>query len=299
MRANSEGVIWSLLKRALRWVGGGLGLAGVVFVVARLLEHADKLDFSNFGTIAWAGIGGFAVMYGLANIFLASAWWHILRSFDASVSRLWTLQIYGTSQLAKYVPGNVLHLAARQGLGLAAGLSGGMLAKSLLWEIILLSVTAAVFGVLALPLLWRNGSILLSVLTFVSVMFLLAVGVRRWFGKELAKALACQAGFLLMSGTVFVGILGVVVGKESMKVELLLVYVGAYLLAWLAGLLTPGAPAGAGVREMAVVFLLGGSVAEADLLFAVAMSRAITIAGDLGFSAWALLARRGRLDAQI
>jgi hypothetical protein len=72
---------------------------------------------------------------------------------------------------------------------------------------------------------------------------------------------------------------------------------GAYVVAWLAGLLTPGSPAGMGVREIALLALLGSRFAEADLLMAVVVSRGITLAGDVGFFAWALLgslARRGR-----
>ena len=294
MHTSNEGTIWPLLKRVLHWVGGGLGLVGAIFVIIRLLEHADELDFSRFGTGAWAGIGFFAVLYGLANILLASAWWYILRSFGVSVARIWAVRTFAVSQLAKYVPGNLLHLAARQGLGIAAGLPAGMLAKSLLWEIIILSVTAAVFGLLTLTLLWRDG-LLVFVLIFVSAMFLLIVSIRRWFGVELEKALVYHAGFLLLYGIGFVGTLGIVAGKESMVADLLLVYMGAYLVAWLAGFLTPGAPAGAGIREVALMYLLGGSVPEADLLLAVAMSRVITIAGDLGFFVWAGLKQPGKM----
>lgn len=287
--------MWPRLRRAMHWVGGSLGLAGAVFVVIRLREHAGQFDLASLGVGAWAGLGGLVVLHGLANILLALAWWHILRSTGASATPRWALRTYGVSQLAKYVPGNVLHLAARQGLGLAVGLPGRMLAKSLLWEIILLSITAVTFGILTLPLLWREGPILISVLIFISVMLFATISIRCWLGAELAKALVCHAGFLLMFGFGFVGTLGIIAGQEVVEFDLLLMYAGAYLVAWLAGFLTPGAPAGAGVREVVLVYVLGGIVVEADLLLAVAISRTITIAGDLGFFAWAMLARRGRL----
>ena len=65
---------------------------------------------------------------------------------------------------------------------------------------------------------------------------------------------------------------------------------GAYTAAWLAGFVTPGAPAGLGVRELVLVFLLDGHAAEPDLLPAVVLSRVVTVLGDtffFGAAAWA------------
>jgi hypothetical protein len=65
-------------------------------------------------------------------------------------------------------------------------------------------------------------------------------------------------------------------------------------VAWLAGLLTPGAPAGVGVREIMLLFLLGTVVGRADLLLAAVLSRVITVTGDGGFFVWASLKGRER-----
>lgn len=66
---------------------------------------------------------------------------------------------------------------------------------------------------------------------------------------------------------------------------------GVYVLAWLAGLVTPGAPAGVGVRELVLLFLLKGIVAEADLLLAVVLGRVVTVVGDFGFFVFGNLIR--------
>ena len=55
---------------------------------------------------------------------------------------------------------------------------------------------------------------------------------------------------------------------------------GAYVIAWLAGLVTPGAPAGIGVREAVLLFLLGNVLPHADLLLAVLIGRMVTVFGD-------------------
>ena len=71
--------------------------------------------------------------------------------FGANVSLRWVIKVYGTSQLAKYLPGNIFHLVGRHALGMAAGVPTGVLAKSAVWELGLISLSAAIFGALALP----------------------------------------------------------------------------------------------------------------------------------------------------
>jgi len=60
----------------------------------------------------------------------------------------------------------------------------------------------------------------------------------------------------------------------------------AYLLAWLAGLVVPGAPGGLGVREGVLVFLLGGVSGEA---FAVALAVAMRFVSTTGEAIFALV----------
>ena len=65
--------------------------------------------------------------------------------------------------------------------------------------------------------------------------------------------------------------------------------IGAYVLAWLAGLVTPGAPAGVGVRELVLLALLKGSVGQTELLLAVLLGRLVTVGGDVAFLGMALM----------
>lgn len=276
-----------LLKRSLHWAGATLGLAGAIFVAKRMFDSAGQIDFSSFGTGSWAIVAALAVTFGFANCLLALGWWQILFSLHVRTPRRWAVQTYGISQLAKYVPGNVFHFGSRQALGLAAGLPGGALVKSALWELALASVAGVLFGVLALPLQWSRIPVPLSLLAFVSAFSMVGLSAHRWLGSPVVKALGCRALFLLLSGFVFVSTLSVVTAKGTLEIELLPVYVGAYVVAWLAGLVTPGAPAGVGVREVVLLFMFGGRVVEAELLLAVVISRAITVVGDVGFFAWA------------
>lgn len=273
----------SALRRKLHWFGSGLALIGVVFVAVRLHTYWLGLDFSRITLSIWLSIVVFAVLYGLANLLLASAWWHLLAHLGAPITRLRSIKIYGISQLAKYLPGNIFHLAGRQALGMAAGISAGVLAKSTLWELGLIALTGTLFGWLILPLLFPAYSEVASVLFLLGSAWLVANILQRMAGHQTALAFIWQILFLVISGGVFVALLGVIAGSEVVPAQLWLTIGGAYIVAWLAGLVTPGAPAGVGVREIILLLLLKGVMHEADLLMAILLGRLVTVVGDLLF----------------
>lgn len=267
------------LKRWLHIIGSGFGLLGVVFVFMRLNTYAEQIDLTRFDTTAWSLIGLLALVYGSANVLLAQAWWHLLGFFDMEVERKWAVRAYGLSQLAKYVPGNIFHLAGRQALGMAVGLPAGPLAKSTLWELGLIVAAGALFGCLATPLVWSKLPVYASAGAFGAILMGFFIALRRLLSPSVSAALLWQIIFLAISGAVFVGVLVLVTPTFSAFSALC----GAYVIAWLAGLVTPGAPAGVGVREFVLLFLLGERIPATDLLLAVVLVRIVTVVGDLLF----------------
>jgi hypothetical protein len=267
-------------SRLLHIVGGTLGLLGVVFVSARLYSYADQIDLSRFNLIAWSIITLLALAYGFANILLVRAWWHLLAFFEVKAGWKWAIKVYGLSQLAKYVPGNIFHLASRQALGMAAGLSARSLAKSAVWELGSIAVAGVLFGIIAVPLVWPNLSLWMVSALFVVMAAMLFAATRRLLSPSVAAALVWQIAFLVVSGLVFIGTLALVVPAATI-LPFFPALCGAYVIAWLAGFVTPGAPAGVGIREMVLLFLLGGLIGQADLLLAVVIGRLVTVTGDL------------------
>lgn len=281
-----------VLKKWLNWAGGGAGLAGVVFILVRLHQYSGQLDFGRFGVSSWLIVGTLAFIYGSANYLLSIAWWYILGFLRVEVSRNWAVKIYGISQLAKYVPGNIFQFAGRQALGLAADVPGWVLAKSVFWELALISVAGAIFACLTVPGVLPGLSVNIAGFVFLAIVFLTGLFIRRFWGASAVKAFVSHVLFLTVSGLVFVGTLVVVADKGHITVQLAILYGGAYIVAWLAGLLTPGAPAGVGVREIVLLFLLGTVVGRADLLLAIVLNRVITVSGDGGFFVWASMKAR-------
>lgn len=271
------------LKQFLRWVGGALAIAGIVFVILRLQGYGSEIDFTSFNKVKWMAVGIFILVYGFSNVILSFAWWNLLLKFGARTTRCWAIRTYGISQLAKYVPGNIFHLAGRQALGMAEGVLGWPLAKSTIWELGLVTLAGAVLGMFALPLVVPDITVL-NVCGIIIIAFLVVVILLGHYATpKAAKAFAWYVLFLCISSALFVGLIQLVSPLSITNTASCFMVGGAYLLAWLAGFLTPGAPAGLGVREFVLIFLLQDHVVGAYLLLAILLGRAVSVCGDLLF----------------
>ena len=133
-------------------LGNLLGILGVIFVVVRLQHYASEINFSQYTWHVWLVLTFLIVLYGSANALLAISWWHLLNFFSVKTEKIWAIQTYGLSQVAKYVPGNIFQFASRQVLGMSAAVPAKILAKTIFWELGGLAFCGALFGVLLVPL---------------------------------------------------------------------------------------------------------------------------------------------------
>ena len=280
-RAARPELMSPAVRRALHWAGSGLALFGVIFVALRLRDYSAGLDFSRLNTATWLAITGLVLLCAIANLILALAWWHLLGQFDARVSRRWAMRTYGVSYLAKYVPGSIVHLAGRQAMGMAAGVPGWAVARSSLWEHGLISVAGGMFAILSLPLLVPGLLVVISAGLFVIALGIVVGLFSHLIGRRVSRAFALYVAFLAISGLVFATLIALVGFIHEISFDKWFLFCGAYVLAWLIGLVTPGAPAGIGIRELVLLFLLQGEVSETDLVLAVLLARIVTVGGDM------------------
>ncbi len=277
-----------LIKRSLHWIGGALGIGGILFVFQRLFNAVEKIGFERLLQIPGAGFFLLIAVYAALNILLVLAWRELLLfSGETRIKRTQAMEIYALSQLARYLPGNIFHLAGRQALGVAAGFSGKALMKALFGELALISFVALFFVFFTLPALSLNVSFT-QALTLFGVSFcltLLLVG--RFMNARVVRAFLLQSIFLAISGYIFIRCLAFF-GAEVVS-DAFFLTLGAYVVAWLVGLVTPGAPAGLGVREAVLLFFLSGSIDESALLLAIVLARVVSISGDVLFYAYGVL----------
>lgn len=278
-----------IVHRSLHVIGFLVAIAGVIFVAWRLNDYAGHIDISQFGTASYWIIAALATAYGAANVFLALAWWYLLKYCGVHTTFNWSFKAYGISQLAKYVPGNIFHFAGRQAFGVAAGLPGKKLAKSMAWELGLIAGAATLFGVFGLRLVHPFFAPWVLLSGFGVLLGIALCATWRLISANVAKAAALQALFLTGSGLVFAGTLIIVLPAEITQPIPVSMACGTFVIAWVAGLITPGAPAGLGVREFVLLFLLQGSIPEASLLLAVVLNRLIAASGDFAFFLFAFM----------
>ena len=267
------------IQCVLSLLGTILSICGVCYVALRLRAYIGQIEFSglNRGIWFWLGIG--SIVCGGANFLLGVSWSYLLRFLGADTQMRWAVSTYGISQLAKYVPGNVMHLVGRQALGMGAGIKGSTVARSLVWELGLIAFVGALFGFLTLPLVNTLFSEVLAMILFFLVTTVVGFGLNLRLGQCISKVFCIYIFFLAINGFVFTGVL-----KALADGTLVLGWAplcGSYVIAWLIGLVTPGAPAGVGVREMVLLFFLQGSVPKEILLFAIVLGRIVTVIGDV------------------
>lgn len=261
-------------------LGNLLGILGVIFVVVRLQHYASEINFSQYTWHVWLVLTFLIVLYGSANVLLAISWWHLLNFFSVKTEKIWAIQTYGLSQVAKYVPGNIFQFASRQVLGMSAAVPAKILAKTIFWELGGLAFCGALFGVLLVPLFFNWIPSFAALVIFGMTLSFAYFILRYKVSRPLSTVFLNQIAFLIVSGAIFVIILCSVTTSSFTWEDIPLV-AGAFVLAWLAGLITPGAPAGLGIRELVLITLLNTFFQEAELLMAVLLGRAVTVFGDL------------------
>lgn len=291
-------------KKRIMKIVGWLVLAAAIFFVA----HRISLYVADIGEVlalgvTWLAVAAATLAYVAILSLLSAAWGVLLAGAGArGVTAKAVLDVYGRSQIAKYLPGNIFHFAGRQILGRGKGWPQGALAVASFLEVAMLGAAAAaialllgpitggaVFDVLPSSLLLVGGIVavfapwlLLTVSPHLPGLKQLnflrdAQDLRRGF--HLLGAFILYAVYFLLFGLVFWGLstmLGYTAGFDRFPVVTV-----ALLAGWLLGYVTPSAPGGLGVREAAIIFLLGPTIGEADALVLAIVFRVVTTAGDV------------------
>ncbi|MCW2606709.1 MAG: hypothetical protein JWO60_1402 [Frankiales bacterium] len=236
----------------------------------------------------------------LAGLFASAMVWRaLLTELGSRLPLRSALHVFFLGQLGKYVPGSVFAVAAQMELGRDQGVSrartgtasllfmGVLVAAGLLVAVGTLPFVSpeALEGygwvLVALPL----GLVLLAppVLTRL-VALALRVLKREPLERPLsAKGLGAALGWALAMWALYGLHLLVLVRTQPLDdgPDLLLLTLGGYALAWVVGFIVILAPAGGGLREIALVVVLAPVLDEPRALAVALLSRVVMTAGDL------------------
>ena len=276
-----------LLRTVLRRIGQLITGAAIVFLVWELYQQWGNVNDWRPSTGTLALLVALGLGYPAALMLLAFNWVAILRTVIAEpVPTREGLLSYTKTQIAKYVPGNVLHFVGRHIYLKHLGFAHRPVAFAAVLEVISQLVAASCAIGIALVLTGQGrvvGWIRIDPMVIVigaAIVLALATAVAIWRGQRrlirpATVILSRSTVFMLLQGLIFAAVLYAVSGT------FVALAIPVAIFAWLVGFVTPGAPGGVAVREAMIVNLLGAAALSEDALIAALLFRVVTTVGDL------------------
>ena len=289
----------AVIKPYFRWfiLGGTL-----FFLLKTLKERFAEIATVRIESTGWLMLIISLIITLLAHIWSGWVWTWILAIFQQSLGLAKGIRVYLITNIAKYLPGNVWHFYGRIN---AVSQKRG-------------SLSAATFSVLLEPLLMAASALLIAIfstalglvktdLNFtiylgqLLVLMAVLVGIHPRILNPLLDRLSRskekvtleqktelttypflpflgEIGFVLFRGLGFIFAFMVL---QSITFSQIPSVISAFSIAWLLGLIVPGAPGGVGVFEATAIALLDESqFPPANVLIVVALYRVISILAE-------------------
>lgn len=269
-----------MIKYIKYWLPKTLAFLSLVFFVRYVLKHvhAIPLIHLNFLTLMIFGISVLLIMFG---IILASwVWQLLLKDRDTKMGFIHAQIIFSISQFGKYLPGNIGQFLGRFMMAKKMNISNWVVANTMLIEIIWTLAVAIFLSSLSLFIYQVNSISFLPQLNLLSIFFLgVTIFSSPWVGihllnKYFSHFLYRISGVKKLSAPQFVTALSVVLLLTTcfliigsvLKLQAEFLFHSnrgsifeltcLFPLAWLAGYIIPGSPAGIGIREVMMVLIL-------------------------------------------
>jgi len=293
--------ISSTFRRIIQILGIVITLLALAFAFQRVwaIGRSNWEKLISIQVLLIIILGG--VVHGVNQILMGWAWQKLLVWFGESTARLRIcLAVYGPTQIAKYLPGNLFHYPARHVMGNRAGFHHPALVGALVYEIIGQLVVAGIIALVGFPkgiFLGNSIFIRLAILPVVLLLPLViqfvltrfSIGRKLGFPekpardafKELLPIWAIYLVFFLIDGVIFGGVIGVSTGKW-LAVPFLYIF-STFAISWVVGFLTPGSPAGLGVREAVMILILTPFIGAPAAALVALVSRLVVTIGDVVF----------------
>ncbi len=237
-----------------------LGVA-VFFLVATVRRHGGAIASLSFADLRWSWLAlGFTLTL-LSHAWAGWVWAWLLAPFAPEpLSPPWAIRTYLTTTIAKYIPGNVWQfygrIQAAQGQGVP--LAGATVAT--LSEPLLMAAAALILALLT----WPGGLRLWQIPLLITLLCTLHPRPLNWALARLSpQPLKIQAypwgplgGELLFVGGRSLGFLCTILALMPLRGAEIPQVISGFAVAWVLGLVLPGAPGGLGVFESVAVGLL-------------------------------------------
>lgn len=282
----------------VRWVFLAIALIGLLWVIIR---NWDSLVDALAVLPAWIAVGS-AMLAVVYVFFTLWSWRVILADLGSDLGWGASVQLFGVSQIGKYIPGGVWNIVAAAQIGRDYRIPARRSATAMTLAVLISLLSGTGIGVITV----LGTSVTLQVPTWLIVTLLVALIVLLTppvlnrliaFGFKLLKRPAPEHQMTargLAIATLLAIIAWCVAGVQiwllaigfgmQLDVTGLLLSVGAYALAWVVGFLVVFVPAGTGVRESVLGLFFSGILSSGGVLAVVLVSRIVMTVADLMFA---------------
>lgn len=265
--------IFSAIKPYWRWL---ILVGTLLFVGKTFKDNWQQIKEIRIDERGWLFLVMALSITLFAHIWSGWVWIWLLKMLRQSIAWRTALPIYLTSNIAKYLPGNVGHFYLRvRGIS-QAGCPLKVATLSVLLEPLLMAESALLLGLFSPSFGWIKTTFQgwkLTLQIIISMMILASIHpaifnpiiqlLSRLKSSPQSETiylkqypwvpLLGEMGFLLLRGT---GFLIVWLSLASVHLKQIPILFSAFSFAWLMGLIVPGAPGGMGVFEATAIALL-------------------------------------------
>ena len=273
-------------------------IGSLAFVAFRVWEVFPEIQLRKLDLTEGLFIFLIVCAYAFAVFFVSLAWQKLLFCMGEPMATFRVCQsVYSRSVIAKYVPLGVLEYAGRHVMAAKYGFSQAVVASANLWEIMCQVIAACVF-ILFAWFLYGNmqQSISVNFIFSISLIFIISafgfnnvikripflanrIKVPSLKFSDVLTPMAFYTVFFMILGAILIAVISMV--TRFLTIDEILTVLILSTFAWLLGYITPGAPAGLGVREAVLFFGLTEMIGEPGSLLVIGIFRMITVAGDL------------------
>ena len=292
-------------KQIVSWTGTFLMVASLVFLARRLFLYGADIDMAVLTSAnVVTGLAAVALFEGIGILLASFNFRALVKNVSGVlVEKPLAMVVYTISNLYKYIPGGVMYVVGRNRLAVETDeLSHPKVALCTVIEGILVVIASIVIVIATVldhaldymrQVEWSTffvaAVIVIIVVAAMVIIYLrkkIMAGLRKLFDHMQVLrlwVLVKRFGFGLFLMTLWGGtfLATLVILGQPMEPGLAPTIIGLFLLSWLAGFLTPGAPSGLGIREAVMLMFMGGILYESILLSAMIIHRIVAAAGDV------------------
>lgn len=287
-------------------LGGAATVISLAFLARKLLSQIDGIKALSCKQAC--AIALTALVHVATLMLFSFAWMKLLSIFGAREFGWRSLnKIYAKSNLLKYIPGNVFQYIGRNQLAISCQISHADVILSSALEIVCTICAAILFSIimssrLVFALARQYATrLVLPALIMLFVVAAAIIAIKKIFWQKLRgyvlarvdalkkagawRTLCCVVGiyslvFAILGGA-FILTIRVHSGAAMPALQVPSV-MAAYAFSWLLGFITPGSPAGLGIRELILLsFLSRLGISDKTASFSIVVARAGNMLGDV------------------